>query len=65
MVIKQNVYSQKLSDILCKPIKFQKKCKGLCPLVRHDKFVWFYAGNNVKVVKDDKIRNLFLDTYTI
>ena len=25
----------------------------------------FYAGNNVKVVKDDKIRNLFLDTYTI
>ena len=74
MVIKQNVYSQKLSDILCKPIKFQKKCYCLCPLVRHDKFVrWldminsrgFYAGNNVKVVKDDKIRNLFLDTYTI
>ena len=25
----------------------------------------FYAGNNVKVVKDDKILNLFLDTYTI
>ena len=72
MVIKQNVYSQNLSDILCKPIKFEKKC--LCPLVRHDKFVrwldminWrsFYAGNNVKVVKDDTIRNLFLDTYTI
>ena len=38
MVIKQNVYSQKLSDILCKPIKFQKKCYCLCPLVRHDKF---------------------------
>ena len=74
MVIKQNVYSQKLSDILCKPIKFQKKYYCLCLLVRHDKFVcWldminsrgFYDGNNVKVVKDDKIRNLFLDTYTI
>ena len=33
MMIKQNVYSQKLSDILCKPIKFQKKCYCLCPLV--------------------------------
>ena len=74
MVIKQNVYSQKLWDILCKPIKFQKKCYCLCLLVRHDKFIcWldminshgFYAWNNVKVVKDDKIRNLFLDTYTI
>ena len=74
MVIKQNVYSQNLSGILCKPIKFEKKCYCLCPLVRHDKFVrWldminlrgFYAGNNVKVVKDDTIRNLFLDTYTI
>ena len=71
MVIKQNVYSQKILDILCKPIKFQKKYYSLCPLVRHDKFVcWldminlrgFYAGNNVKVVKDDKICNLFLDT---
>ena len=68
MVIKQNVYRQNLSDILCKPIKFEKKCYCLCPLVRHDKFVHlldminlcgFYAGNNVKVVKDDTIRNLF------
>ena len=25
----------------------------------------FYAGNNVKVVKDDTICNLFLDIYTI
>ena len=74
MVIKQNVYSQKLSDILCKRIKFQKKCYCVCPFVRHDKFVrWldminsrgFYAGNNVKVVRDDKIRNIFLDTHAI
>ena len=41
MVIKQNVCSHKLSDMLCKPIKFKKKCYCLCPFVRHDKFVQF------------------------
>ena len=46
-----------------KPIKFEKKCYCLCPLIRHDKFVrWldminlrgFYAGNNLKVAKTIK-----------
>ena len=58
MVIKQNVYSQKLSEI-----KLQKKCYCLCLLVRHDKFIFWldminschlYCWNDLKVVNTIK-----------
>ena len=65
MVIKQNVYSQKLSDILCKPINSKRNVTVFVHWLDMINSRGFYAGNNVKVVKDDKIRNLFLDTYTI
>ena len=65
MVIKQNVNSQNLSDILCKLIKFERNVTVFVHWLDMINSHGFYARNNVKVVKDDTIRNLFLDTYTI